>query len=228
MSGKCRADCRCTKYLEAIAIDTSHVAVLARATGSATTSLREVIESHTCGGVRTVFTSAEIFFEEMDQERPGCPLAFIAGDQDLANALEPIERREHSESLLDGLVGHRPLAPDSRSEIELRRRDGTLVAVAEDFDGAVVVADDEHVLRWLELSIDDGETSVHAIPSLTLLGSMNACGAVSDELLESSLEAEGDYHKSRDVSPWIVQRKLERVRTEMNRLVRRRAEAEVA
>ncbi|HEY9562711.1 MAG TPA: hypothetical protein VIR30_02980 [Nocardioides sp.] len=228
MSSICAADCRCTKYLDALGIDTSHVAVVARASARSGESLREAIESHGCGGSRTVFTSTEVLTVEMNEEHAECPLHAFAPGVNLTEALERIEGRDHSETGLAQLVAYKPLTPDSGFEIELRHRDGTLVAVAAAFDGATVVADDEHLLRWLELSFDDGRTSVHGIPSLTLLGSLNACGAISDDLLECSLEAEEEHHGSRDVAPWILERKLERARTELNRFVRRRAEAEVA
>src|SRR3546814_14694665 len=93
MSSICAADCRCTKYLDALGIDTSHVAVVARASARSGESLREAIESHGCGGSRTVFTSTEVLTVEMNEEHEECPLNAFAPGVNLTEAPERTEGR---------------------------------------------------------------------------------------------------------------------------------------
>src|SRR3546814_15387427 len=133
----------------------------------------------------------------MNEEHAECPLHAFAPGVNLTEALERIEGRDHSETGLAQLVAYKPLTPDSGFEIELRHRDGTLVAVAAAFDGAKVVADDEQHLRWPALSFDDGRQPVQGIPCSTLLGTVNDCGATSEHLLTCSIEAEEEHHGRR-------------------------------
>src|SRR3546814_2133808 len=123
MSSICAADCIGTNDLDARGIDTSHGALVARASARSGESLREAIESHGCGGSRTVFTSTEVLTVEMNEEHAECPLHAFAPGVNLTEALERIEGRDHSETGLAQLVAYKPLTPDSGFEIELRHRD---------------------------------------------------------------------------------------------------------
>src|SRR3546814_19123879 len=118
----------------------------------------------------------------MNEEHAECPLHAFAPGVNLTEALERIEGRDQSETGLAQLVAYKPLTPDSRFDIELRHRDGTLLTVAPAFAGPTPVADDEHLLSWPELSFDDRRTSVSGTPARTLLCWQNACGTLSQQL----------------------------------------------
>jgi hypothetical protein len=218
----CQKNCACSQYLTAVGVDTSHVAVLARAVAGDAAALRELLEVHGCEGTRGVFSSRELLREEMDELKPTCGVSAYAPGVTLSGVLQSVAAVDHNAVECDRLCAHKQPVPEASTSIKLQPRDGTLVEVAEQqTDGAAVVSDDEHLLKWMLLAQEAGVVDVHAIPSLTFLGSLHRCGAIPDELLEIALEREEQHHAMRALPRWISRIKMERVRTELNRFAGR-------
>ena len=73
----CALDRRCSRYADGLAMDTSHVCVLARtskamtvAGGAVGDKFRSLLDAHACEGQHILFTSRTLCEDEMDMASP--------------------------------------------------------------------------------------------------------------------------------------------------------------
>jgi alkanesulfonate monooxygenase SsuD/methylene tetrahydromethanopterin reductase-like flavin-dependent oxidoreductase (luciferase family) len=176
----CALDKRCSRFSDALAVDTSHVCVLVRAARLLEDDARtladrfvELLRAHSCAGQHRLISSRALLAAdtEMNLSSPTCaPLIYGYLPPGALDLLESVDGGSGND-LPEGSLGD---------------RDRTLAAAALVVaDGGretvIVVTDDEALADWireLAAAMGDAEVAILPAPSIELLSQMHACGAV--------------------------------------------------
>lgn len=190
----CPADCQCTGYAQALAVDASHIFVLVRLvqrlcdSQDAHRAVLDVLGNHTCGGERTLVSSDECLKMEVTgfgKAGPPPELAAYVTSID-ADLLFRSFSDSGWENLPPNFTSDRSRTFDDRD----RRLAQAACAAAESLDSeACLVTDDEDFFQNLLTCIDRG-LGVVPIHSARLVADLHSCGALSDEVLEALLDTE--------------------------------------
>lgn len=217
----CSLDRRCSLYADGLALDTSHICVLARAAvalalGGSTVAehFGQLLEAHRCAGQHRLVTSRTLCEDEMDLADPdSIPRRFADLPVDALDAIECLD--DQSVNTIEG-------TPNG-----LRGRDVTLVHVADacSVGGHVLlVTDDEDLVdATLEMAtgLSDAQVAIWPQHSIVFLGGLHRCGALTLDTLIAVADAEETYAIDRWVDDELRHTKMIRIRDTLNEAVLR-------
>lgn len=198
-----------------LAIDTSHLCVLARAAkqlahqaNTMSDAFLELLDVHYCGGQRCALTSETLRHEEQDLSNPDCNILVYA---DIS-----------SDSLDEKLQVWSDYQSHPFANTPVDDRDRTLLAVAHAAATAghdVVLLTDDMLLyqSGFELGLDDS-FAAWTLLSIVFLGWLARCGALDPDDVAAIADAEEDHLNSRHIPPELYQDRYEKLISVVNAL----------
>ena len=218
----CATDRSCSHYLDCLALDTSHICVLARVAAEledqATVGevFGSLLDAHSCVLQRRLVTSVTMCRDEMNLAGADArPHIFAALPPNALDDVECIDDTERNPADWGGRVGG---------------RDRTLVMVADRCadELAMMLTDDEQLYSdAMDLTTSGDNFDIGVLPkwSFEFLGQLQACGALPLDWLYSAATAE-ERHAKNTWHGALLQTKLARIQDTLNEAVYRSADIE--